>query len=305
VSGMAAMRKSIFILLGGFALFLVLILPFYLFGELYGASEFLSKFSFLDFILGREWSLPEQRYGALQAIYGTLITAGLALLIAAPISIASAVAMSELLPERVSDRLGVLIDTIAAIPSVVVGLWGVLSLGPFLSNTLYRFLVENLGFLPIFQATMLTAYNKLTAALVLGYMIMPFAVSVIKENLRLVPMEIKEAAYALGFTRWEVVRITLSYVKPGIFAALMLALGRAVAEAVAVSMVIGNTCSFSVSLLEPACTLTTLIINNFAEATGTEAAALIGLGLVLFAISTSIVLVSRLVYSKLLGGYMR
>jgi len=302
---MVAVRKSVFIFLGSFALFLILILPFYFFGELYGASEFFSKFSFLDFILGREWSLPEQKYGALQAIYGTLLTAGFALLITTPVSIAAAVAMSELLPEWLSERLGMIIDMIAAIPSVVVGLWGVLSLGPFLSNTLYKFLVENLGFLPIFQAGTLTAYNKLTAVLVLSYMITPFAVSVIKENLRLVPMEIKEAAYALGLTKWEVIRITLSYIKPGIFAALMLALGRAIAEAVAVSMVIGNTCSFSISLLEPACTLTTLIINNFAEATGTEAAALIGLGLVLFLISISAVLASRLIYSKLLGGYTR
>ncbi len=302
---MVKVRKTIFIFLGSFALFLILILPFYFFGELYGASEFFSKFSFLDFILGREWSLPEQKYGALQAIYGTLLTAGLALLITTPVSIAAAVAMSELLPEWLSERLGMIIDMIAAIPSVVVGLWGVLSLGPFLSNTLYKFLVENLGFLPIFQARTLTAYNKLTAALVLSYMITPFAVSVIKENLRLVPMEIKEAAYALGLTKWEVIRIALSYIKPGIFAALMLALGRAIAEAVAISMVIGNTCSFSISLLEPACTLTTLIINNFAEATGTEAAALIGLGLVLFLISISTVLASRLIYSKLLGGYMR
>jgi len=302
---MVKVRKTIFIFLGSFVLFLILILPFYFFGELYGASEFFSKFSFLDFILGREWSLPEQKYGALQAIYGTLLTAGLALLITTPVSIAAAVAMSELLPEWLSERLGMIIDMIAAIPSVVVGLWGVLSLGPFLSNTLYKFLVENLGFLPIFQARTLTAYNKLTAALVLSYMITPFAVSVIKENLRLVPMEIKEAAYALGLTKWEVIRIALSYIKPGIFAALMLALGRAIAEAVAISMVIGNTCSFSISLLEPACTLTTLIINNFAEATGTEAAALIGLGLVLFLISISTVLASRLIYSKLLGGYMR
>ncbi|MCL7398956.1 MAG: phosphate ABC transporter permease subunit PstC [Thaumarchaeota archaeon] len=284
---------------------MALILPFYFFGELYGASEFFSRFSFLDFISGREWSLSEQKYGALQAIYGTIITAGLALLITTPISIAAAVAMSELLPEHLSERLGMIIDMIAAIPSVVVGLWGILSLGPFLSSTLYKFLIENLGFLPIFQAKTLLAYNKLTAALVLGYMITPFAVSVIKENLRLVPIEIKEAAYALGLTKWEVIRIMLSYIKPGIFAALMLALGRAVAEAVAVSMVIGNTCSFSASLLEPACTLTTLIINNFAEATGTEAAALIGLGLVLFVISISTILVSRLVYNKLLGGYMR
>jgi phosphate transport system permease protein len=303
---MVAIRKSIFfIFLGSFALFLALILPFYFFGELYGASEFFSRFSFLDFISGREWSLSEQKYGALQAIYGTIITAGLALLITTPISIAAAVAMSELLPEHLSERLGMIIDMIAAIPSVVVGLWGILSLGPFLSSTLYKFLIENLGFLPIFQAKTLLAYNKLTAALVLGYMITPFAVSVIKENLRLVPIEIKEAAYALGLTKWEVIRIMLSYIKPGIFAALMLALGRAIAEAVAVSMVIGNTCSFSASLLEPACTLTTLIINNFAEATGTAAAALIGLGLVLFVISISTILVSRLVYNKLLGGYMR
>jgi phosphate transport system permease protein len=302
---MVAIRKSIFIFLGSFALFLALILPFYFFGELYSASEFFSKFSFLDFISGREWSLPEQKYGALQAIYGTIITAGLALLITTPISIAAAVAMSELLPEHLSERLGMIIDMIAAIPSVVVGLWGILSLGPFLSSTLYKFLIENLGFLPIFQTKTLLAYNKLTAALVLGYMITPFAISVIKENLRLVPIEIKEAAYALGLTKWEVIRIMLSYIKPGIFAALMLALGRAIAEAVAVSMVIGNTCSFSASLLEPACTLTTLIINNFAEATGAEAAALIGLGLVLFVISISTILVSRLVYNKLLGGYMR
>lgn len=299
------MRLTIFFIFSAFAFMIVLMLPWYLLGEIYGSLEFLTNFSFLDFISGTTWSMAEQRYGALPAIYGTFLIAGLALLISIPISILSAIALVELLPERIAEKLSTFIDLIAAIPSVVIGLWGLASLGPFLSKVIYKGLADNLSFIPLFKSEILTPYNKLTAALVLGYMITPFAISIIKENLKLVPMEIKEGAYALGLGKWDVIKIMLSYIKPGMFAAFMLALGRAIAEAVAVSMIIGNTCSLSISLLEPACTLTTLIINNFAEATGLEAAALLGLGLILFIISIALVVSSRLIYNKLLGGYKR
>jgi len=295
----------IYFILGIFTLLSILILPFYIGGILYGSREFYEKLSFIDFLLGKEWSLPEQKYGALPAIYGTLIVAAMALLIAMPISIGGAIALVEFLPKKISERIGILVDLIAVIPSVVVGLWGLLTLGPFLKSTFYTFLVERLSFLPPFQSSFLTSYNKLTAALVLAYMISPFALAVIKENLKLVPWNIKEAAYSLGLNHWEVIRIMLGYIKPGILAAFMIALGRAVAEAVAVSMVIGNTCSFSISLLDPACTLSTLIINNFAEATGIEASALIGLGLILFLLALILVITTRIIYTKTLGGYMR
>jgi len=301
------MRLSIstFLMLAGFTTLTILILPFYVFGEVYGAREFLSKINFADFLFGPEWSLPEQKYGALPAIYGTLVVAALALVIAMPISVGGAIALAELLPKRIAERLGTLVDMIAAMPSVVVGLWGLLVLAPLFLNTVYAFIVERLSFLPFLSTPHLTPYNKLTAGLVLAFMVTPYAVAVIKESLLLVPAEVREAAYSLGLTKWETIRVTLGYIKPGIFSAFMLALGRAVAEAVAVSMVIGNTCSFSISLLEPACSLTTLIINNFAEATGVEAAALIGLGLVLFIISLVLVASTRMIYSKILGGYIR
>jgi len=298
-------RPSVFLLLGSFTFMFILILPYLVLGEFYGAREFLERINILDFILGHEWSLAEQKYGALPAIYGTFVVAGLALLIALPISLGSAITLAELLPRSIADRMGMLIDMIAAIPSVVVGLWGLLTLAPLLDSTLYVFMTEHLSFLPFTYTPHLTPYNKLTASLVLAFMITPYAVAVIKENLRLVPTEVKEAAYALGLTKWESIKIMLGYIKPGVFAAFMLALGRAIGEAVAVSMVVGNTCSFSASLLEPACTLTTLLINNFAEATGIVAAALIGLGLILFIISLALVMSTRLIYSKLLGGYAR
>ncbi|MEM4312291.1 MAG: phosphate ABC transporter permease subunit PstC [Nitrososphaerales archaeon] len=298
-------KITTFYILAFFTLLTILILPFYIGGILYGSREFYERISFLDFLLGKEWSLPEQKYGALPAIYGTLIVAALALLIAMPISIGGAIALIEFLPKRLSDKLGIIVDLIAVIPSVVVGLWGLLALGPFLKNNLYSFLSENLSFIPLFQSSFFTSYNKLTASLVLAYMISPFALAVIKENLKLVPWSIKEAAYSLGLNHWEVVRVMLSYIKPGILAAFMIALGRAVAEAVAVSMVIGNTCSFSFSLLDPACTLSTLIINNFAEATGIEASALIGLGFVLFILALTLVILTRFIYIKALGGYLR
>lgn len=294
-----------YLFLGGFATVTLLILPFLIVGEIYGAMEFFKRISFISFLMGKEWSLAEGKYGALPAIYGTLVVAGLALLIAIPISIGAAIALVDILPRSIAERLSVVVDVVASIPSVVIGLWGLTVLGPLLQESLYKFLAQNLSFIPLFQTATITPYNKLTASLVLAYMVTPYAVAVIKEGLKLVPHEVKEGAYAIGLTRYEVYKVMLGYIKPSILAAFMLALGRAVGEAVAVSMVIGNTPSFSPSLLDPAATLTTLIINNFSEATGIEAAALIGLGVILFLVSLALVSLTRVIYSRLATRYVR
>jgi phosphate transport system permease protein len=240
----------------------------------------------LGFVTSRAWDPVKFDFGALDFIYGTAFTSFLAVLVAAPLAIAIALFLSELAPPAVRGIVGALVEMLAAIPSVVIGLWGIFVLGPFVQEHLGPFLHRTLGFLPFFKGTpQLTGY--LPAAIVLTIMILPITASIARELFLGVPRDLEEAALALGATRWEMIRgVVLPHTRGGLVAAVMLGLGRAVGEAIAVTQVIGDTLGIHVSLFRNGDTLASRIAAQYqAAATNIHIAALVYLAVVLLAFS--------------------
>jgi phosphate transport system permease protein len=250
-----------------------------------GAAPAIDKFG-LDFISNSVWDPVAEEFGAWPLILGTLLSALLALLIAVPLSLGVAIFLVEFAPPSVRGPIGFLVELLAAIPSVVYGLWGIFFLIPAMRATLFPFLRDAFGFLPFFQGT-IYGPSMLTAALILAIMVMPYIISVSREVLMAVPTSQREAALALGATRWEaVVGAVLPYAKSGIIGAIILGLGRALGETMAVTMLIGNRHEISTSLFAPGYTMAAAIANEFTEATSDmHIAALIYVALVLFVIT--------------------
>ena len=222
-----------------------------------------------DLLVGREWDVSRNRFGALPAIAGTLLSSALALLIAAPLAIGAALFTTEFAPRALRAPVAFAIDLLAAIPSVVYGLWGLVVLVPFLRRTVMPVLNDSFGALPIFRGP---AYGPslLAAAVVLAIMMIPYIASVAREVLAAVPRSQREAALALGATRWETIRdAVLPYARSGLVGGVILGLGRALGETMAVTMVIGNRHAIPGSLLEPAYTMASLLANEFSEASST------------------------------------
>lgn len=250
-----------------------------------GAAPAIDKFGF-GFIGNEVWDPVAEEFGAWPLILGTLLSAFLALLIAVPLSLGVAIFLVEFAPGTVRGPIGFVVDLLAAIPSVVYGLWGIFFLIPLLRATLYPFLRDFLGFLPFFQGT-IYGPGMLTAAIILAIMVMPYIISVSREVLMAVPNSQREAALALGATRWEAVTgAVLPYAKSGIIGAVILGLGRALGETMAVTMLIGNRHEISTSLFAPGYTMASAIANEFTEASSDmHIAALIYVALVLFGIT--------------------
>jgi phosphate transport system permease protein len=241
----------------------------------------------LGFLWSSDWNPVTRHFGALQFVLGTLITGGVAVLIAAPLSIAIGLFLSELAPRAVRGPVGALIELLAAVPSVVVGLWGILVLGPWIRDHVEPFLHGTLGFLPIFSGSPSQA-GVLPAIAVLTIMIIPITSSICRELFVGVPNELEEGALALGATRWEMVRgVVLPYAKGGVVAAVILGLGRALGEAIAVTQVIGNSDRmFPGSLFAPADTLASRIASQYQGADpGLPLASLVYLAVILLAIT--------------------
>src|ERR1700694_1616828 len=240
------------------------------------------KFGFA-FFRTSVWDPIFDHFGALPFIYGTLGTAGVALLIAVPLGIGAAIFLAELAPARVSDTLQFFIELLAAVPSVIYGLLGVFVVIPLMRQYIQPGLKNLLGFLPLFQGP---AYGVgfLTAGIVLAIMVMPYIISVSREVLLSVPRDQREAALALGSTRWESTwKVVLPFARTGIMGSIFLALARALGETMAVTMVIGNTPRIAASLFSPGYSIAAVIANEFTEATGDlYLQALVELGLVLF-----------------------
>ena len=231
-----------------------------------GARPALHQFGW-RFLISGDWDPVNNKLGALTFIYGTLVTSVIALIIAVPVSVGAAVYLTELAPQWLRQPLVMFIELLAAIPSVILGLWGMFVLVPFLRDYLFPWLQKILGFLPIFQGATYYGYCILSAGIILAIMAVPIITSVSREILRSVPNLQREAAYALGATHWEVTRIAvLSYAKKGLFGAVILGLGRALGETMAVTMVIGNTPQMAVSLFKPGYTLASVVANEFNEA---------------------------------------
>jgi len=251
------------------------------------------------FLIETAWDPVMEVYGALPFIYGTMMTSAISLLMAIPLSVGAAVFLTHYVPPKVSYALSFLIEIIAAIPSVIIGLWGIFVLIPWVRESLGPFLIENLGFIPLFRGPVYGP-SLLSGAIILGIMIIPIITSISKDAINAVPNLQKEGMIALGSTKWEsITGIVLPYSRPGIIGGVMLGLGRAVGETMAITMVIGNTPNISSSLLLPADTLASVIANQFSEATyQLHTAALIELGLILFFITIFINIAARLMIRR-------
>ena len=271
--------------------FLLVILMGY---EMYVGSKIsIDKFGW-SFLTNSVWDPVQEIYGALPIIYGTIVSSFLALVISVPLSIGIAVFLSELSPGWLEKPLSFLVELLAGIPSVVYGLWGIFVLVPWIRNDVEPFLSEHLGFLPFFTGAPY-GFGMLAAVLILAIMVLPIVSSISRDILKSVPQSQREAALALGATRWQSTKIVLKDAKSGILGATMLGLGRAVGETMAVTMVIGNRAVISPSLFDPSYTMASVIANEFTEATSEMyLSALIQLALVLFVLTIIINAMAKL-----------
>lgn len=253
----------------------------------------------LSFLASSTWNPVNGEYGVLAPVYGTLVSAFIALLLAVPIGVGTAVLLSEdFLPPKVRLVLVFLVELLAAIPSVVYGLWGIFVLIPLL-NQLGGWLHSNFGWLPIFS-TPPTGPSMLPAGLILTIMILPIITAISRDALISVPPELRQAAIGLGATRWETIfQVIIPAAFSGIVSAVMLALGRAMGETMAVTMVIGNSNKISPSLLAPANTISSLLANQFAEASGIQVAALMYAALILFILTLLVNVLAELIVIRM------
>jgi phosphate ABC transporter permease protein PstC len=262
----------------------ILLLIAYFFVKLYLEAEpVFTQYGVLNFVFSNEWVPSKQLYGALPLLVGTIITSTIALAIGVPVAVASALYITELAPRRVKQPLTILVELLAAVPSVVYGLWGVFVLIPRL-KPIEQWFSDTFAFLPFVGGTV-AGPNYFIAGLILAIMILPIVSAISREVMATVPVEHKEAALALGATRWEMIRVAvLPYSRAGITGASLLGLGRAIGETIAATLVIGNAPDIGKTIFSQGYTLAAVIANEFGEAASdpTHRAALIAAGLVLF-----------------------
>ncbi|MGH8073089.1 MAG: phosphate ABC transporter permease subunit PstC [Lysobacter sp.] len=257
----------------------------------------------LDFFFSADWNPVENKYGALVPIYGTIVTAMIAMLIAVPVSFGIAFFLTEVAPRWLRGPVGTAIELLAGIPSIIYGMWGLFVLVPVMTTYVTPWANDHLGTLPVigplFQGPPI-GIGMLTAGIVLAIMVVPFISSVMREVFLTVPTRLKESAYALGSTKWEVSwDIVLPYTRSAVIGGIFLGLGRALGETMAVAFVIGNSTRFTASLLEPGTTIAALIANDFGEATETYRSALLLLGFVLFIVTFIVLAIARLMLGHL------
>lgn len=279
------------------------VLLLFLVYELWDGSRLaMAKFG-LGFVTGTGWDPVNDQFGALPLIFGTLVSSALALLIAVPLSLGVAVYLTEFAPQSIRQPVAFVIGLLAAIPSVVYGLWGIFVMIPALRHTVFPVLRDTLGFLPFFQGT-IYGPSMLAAGIILAIMVMPYIMSVSREVLVAVPNSQREAALALGATRWEAVRTTiLPYARSGIIGAVILGLGRALGETMAVTMVIGNRHEIAASLFAPGYTMSAVIANEFSEAVGNmHLSALTYVAFVLFVLTVLVNAGARLLIWRVARG---
>jgi len=267
----------------------------------HGSAKAMRLFGW-HFLTSSDWDPVNEKFGAVPFIFGTLASSLIGLMIAVPLSIATAVYLTELAPLWIRQPLTIFIELLAAVPSVILGLWGIYVMVPWLRVHLFPFLQHTLGFLPFFQGP-IYGPSVLAGGIIVAIMILPIITSVSREILRSVPGLQREAAYALGATRWEVTRIAvLSYAKKGLFGAVILGLGRALGETMAVTMVIGNSPQIAKSLFAPGYTLASVVANEFSEATtDTYLSALFEIGLVLLGVTVLVNALAQLLLKTFAG----
>jgi phosphate transport system permease protein len=294
-------RRLVAIAAGG----LIVLLGLIVFNVATGGSKALQKFG-LGFLTSTKWIPTENIFGALPFIFGTLVTSAIALVLAVPVAVGLALFVTQICPKPIRAPLAALSDMLAAIPSVVYGLWGIFILAPWMGTTLEPALRSSIGRVPVvgalFHGNTSGGYNFLTAGVILAVMILPIISSIAREVLSTVPRDLRDGAFALGATRYEVIRgVTLPFARPGIVGAAMLGLGRALGETIAVTMVIGSANGVvGASLFRAGNTIPSVIASNFNEATnaGLERSALVSLALILVVISLGFAALARLLVRR-------
>ena len=271
-----------------------------------GSQLTLEKYGF-SFIWSSDWDPVQEKFGALIPIYGTVVTSLIAMLIGVPVSFGIALVLTELSPAWLKRPLGTAIELLAAIPSIIYGMWGLFVFAPLFQTYAQPALINALGGVPFFGALFEgppIGIGMMTAGLILSIMVIPFITAVMRDVFEIVPPMLKESAYGLGATTWEVVwRVVLPYTKVGVIGGIMLGLGRALGETMAVTFVIGNAHRLAASLMAPGNSIASALANEFTEAVGDlYFSALIELGLILFLITTVVLGLSKLLLMRLARG---
>ena len=274
------------------------------------SSLAIGKFGLIDFLTSTAWNPVTGMFGAATAVYGTFLTTGLALLFAIPTAIGIAIFVTEIAPNFLKGPIGIAIELLAAIPSIIYGMWGLFTLAPIMSKYIEPALQSTIGKLPLvgilFKGTPM-GIDLLTASVILAIMIIPFTASIARDSFNLTPSVVKESAYAIGATKWEVVKnVVLPYSKLGVFGGVALSLGRALGETMAVAFVLGNNHKIATSLFDAASTITVSLANEFTEAdSDIYLSSLYYLALVLFVMSFIILAISKFFLLKAERKYSR
>jgi phosphate transport system permease protein len=301
----APLADTVFSLLAhGAAILTLLLLAGIILSLMIGAAPSIKEFG-LGFLWSSDWDPVQDKYGGLVMIYGTLMTSLIALVIAVPVSFGIALFLTELAPGWLRRPLGIAVELLAAVPSIVYGMWGLLVFSPVLAKYVQTPLQTAFSDTPVLKGLVSGApvgIGILSAGIILAIMIIPFIASVMRDVFEVTPAMLKESAYGLGSTTWEVVfKVVLPYTKTGVIGGIMLGLGRALGETMAVTFVIGNASQLkSLSLFEPANSITSVLANEFAEAgAGLHQASLLYLALVLFLITFVVLALSKMLLSQL------
>jgi phosphate transport system permease protein len=258
----------------------------------------------LDFLTAQSWNPVTEKFGALAPVYGTIITSLIAMLIAVPVGIGIAIFLTELCPRLLRQPIGIAIELLAGIPSIIYGIWGLFVFAPFLQQHVQPALIDLFGGIPLLNQVFAGppyGIGMFTAGLILAIMVIPFVSSIARDVFETTPAVLKESAYALGCTKWEVISsVVVPYGRSGVLGGVMLGLGRALGETMAVTFVIGNAHKISASILAPGTTISATIANEFTEAVGDlYTASLIALGFILFVITFIVLAIARYMLSRL------
>ena len=285
-----------------FAFFVFSLLAAILFSLVYGSQETLTKYGF-SFLWTNEWDPVQAEFGALVPILGTLLTSFVALLIAIPVSFGIAIFLTELAPAWLKRPIGTAIELLAAIPSIIYGMWGLFIFVPFFQEHLQPGLINALSSVPLVGWMFAGApfgIGIFTAGLILAIMVIPFITAVMRDVFELVPALLKESAYGLGSSTWEVMwKVVLPFTRSGVIGGVMLGLGRALGETMAVTFVIGNAFRMPQSLFAPGNSIASALANEFNEAAGMQKSALIELGLILFLITTVVLALAKFMLMRM------
>jgi len=289
-----------------FAMLVLVLLAGIIVSLVIGAMPSLKEFGF-EFIVSESWNPVTEKFGGYHSIMGTIMTSAIALLIAVPVSFGIAIFLTELSPVWLRRPLGVAIELLAGVPSIIYGMWGLFIFAPWFADNIQPWLLEHAGGLPVIGSLFQGApmgIGLFTAGLILSVMVIPYISAVMRDVFEVVPPMLKESAYGLGGTTWEVVwNVVLPYTKNGVVGGVMLGLGRALGETMAVTFVIGNSHTAVASLFDPTTSISATLANEFTEAVGElHTSALIELGLLLFLITLIVLSLSKLLLLRLQRG---